>query len=41
MQNRNASYESPQVNVVEIFAEGVLCSSIEQWLEGDEILEWE
>lgn len=36
------AYDSPVVKVVEIMAEGVLCSSIEHWLESDELLdEWE
>lgn len=32
------SYESPAVNVVEVYSEGVLCSSFETYDE--ETLEW-
>ena len=38
---KNVIYDSPEVKIVEISAEGVLCSSIEQWLEGDELIDFE
>lgn len=34
-------YESPEVKVVDIHAEGVLCSSFEDWQEGDDLFDWE
>ncbi len=34
-------YESPEVKFVDIYAEGVLCSSIENWQEGDDLVDWE
>lgn len=41
MNNKTTFYESPEVKVVDILAEGVLCSSIENWQEGNDILDWE
>ena len=41
MINKKAIYESPEVKVVDILAEGVLCSSVENWKEGDDVLDWE
>lgn len=39
MINDKAIYESPEVKVVDILAEGVLCSSIENWEEGNDYSE--
>ena len=41
MNKKQTFYESPEVKVVDIHAEGVLCSSVENWKEGDDVLDWE
>ena len=38
MIKKQLIYESPEVKVTEVLAEGVLCSSIQTWEETD--LEW-
>ncbi len=42
MNNKLTSYDSPEVKVVDILAEGVLCSSIEDYGKGDDFSDlWE
>lgn len=45
MNKKLTGYESPEVKVVDIQAEGVLCSSMggnfEDWEKGDDLFDWE
>ncbi len=41
MNNKLTPYDSPEVKIVDILAEGVLCSSFEDWQKGDDLFEWE
>ena len=42
MNNKQTFYESPEVKVVDILAEGVLCNSFDPYEKGDDLSsDWE
>ncbi len=41
MDYKQNNYESPEVKLIDLVAEGVLCSSFEPWQGGDDLSDWE